>query len=126
MYRDPLPDAPDGRLVILQEAIGDCQVPNMTTEMLARAIGVNLMTPSDTAVYGLPTITSPTTEPALGQVLMPDRLADYTPPEENIPPTEDNGVHSDMCFLPNVLDQVTHLLHTGEIIQYCNGPCDPD
>jgi hypothetical protein len=34
-FRDPLPDAPPGRRIILQEAIGDCQVPNFATRILA-------------------------------------------------------------------------------------------
>ena len=34
-----LPDAPRDRRIVLQEAIGDCQVPNLSTRMLARAFG---------------------------------------------------------------------------------------
>jgi len=48
------------------------------------------------------------------------------PPDDNTPPLTDNGVHSDMVFLPHVMDQVKHFLATGEIVQYCDGPCDPD
>ena len=126
LYKDPLPDSPPDRTVLLQEAIGDCQVPNLTTEMLARAIGVNLMTPSIYDVFGLGTVTSPTTESALVQYHLVEQTKVYMPPAENVPPTQENMVHSDMCFLPHVVDQVFHFGLTGEIVQPCDGPCDPD
>ena len=126
MFYEPLPDAPENRAVILQEAIGDCQVPNMTTEMLARIIGVKQIVPPIYYIPGLETVASPTTESIIGQYYLVDQVMIYSPPEENIPPTQDNGVHFDMIFLPNVLDQVKHFLLTGEIVQYCDGLCDPD
>ena len=125
MFKDPLPDAPAGRAVVLQEAIGDCEVPNMTTEMLARAIGVKLMTPSIDAVFGLDEVASPATDSAMSQYELVDHLG-YTPPDENVPPTEDNGVHTDMCFLDNALDQVLEFETTGQDEQFCSGPCDPN
>jgi hypothetical protein len=35
-FARPLPDAPRDRRIVLQEAIGDCQVPNLATRILAR------------------------------------------------------------------------------------------
>ncbi|AKT39244.1 hypothetical protein [Chondromyces crocatus] len=125
MFREPLPDAPPGRLVVLQEAIGDSQVPNLTTEILARAMGVKQLSPPVYDVFGLEQVTSPTTSSALAQY----RMANYdkpAPPEENLPPSEDNGVHHDMNFLPNVHQQIFQLWLGGEIRQFCDGPCDPD
>ncbi|HPM78950.1 MAG TPA: hypothetical protein PK961_17815, partial [bacterium] len=126
MFKDPLPDAPANRAVVLQEAIGDCQVPNMTTEMLARAIGLDLMTPSIYPVFGLDELTSPTTASALVQYELTDRTANYMPPTNNTPPLQDNGVHTYMCFMDNVLEQVLNFALNGELVQYCTGPCDPD
>jgi len=126
MFKDPLPDAPANRAVVLQEAIGDCQVPNMTTEMLARAVGLDLMTPSIYPVFGLNELTSPTTASALVQYELTDRTANYMPPTNNTPPLQDNGVHTYMCFMDNVLEQVLNFALSGELVQYCTGPCDPD
>ncbi|NLH50632.1 MAG: hypothetical protein GX444_18810 [Myxococcales bacterium] len=127
MFREPLPDAPAGRQVLLQEAIGDCEVPNLTTEMLSRSIGVELMTPSIHPVFGLDEVTSPVTAGGiLTQYDLVDLTQQYMPPESNIPPEVDNGVHTDMCFQTNVLEQVATFTQTGQVVQYCAGPCDPD
>ncbi len=126
MFRDPPPQAPATRQILLQESIGDCQVPNLTTEMLARAIGVPLVTPSIYDVYGLETVNSPTLESALVQYHMVEQEQANPPPAENIPPSVDNGVHSDICFMDHVFDQVFHFIENGEIIQYCTGYCDPE
>ena len=125
LFVDPLPDSQPDRTVIFQEAIGDSQVPNMCTEMLARARNIKLLTPAPTEVYGLDTIEAPTTESVLVQYKL-DNWDDPEPPSTNVPPSSDNGVHSDMVFLPHVLQQASVFLDTGVVQQYCDGPCDPD
>jgi len=125
LFEEPPPDAPDTRIVVFQESIGDSQVPNMCTEMLARARDVKLMSPSVTDVFGLEKTQSPTTGSVLVQYRL-DNWDDPAPPEVNVPPEKDNGVHSDMVFLPNVMEQVAHFLKTGEVKQFCEGACDPD
>lgn len=124
MFKSPLPDAPKDRRVILQEAIGDSQVPNMTSELLARAMGVSLLTPSVTPVYGLPEVTGPTTSSVLVQYQLPD-FDNPLPPDSNTPPSDENGVHHAMNFLSNVHTQIAALFFTGEIPHTCDGPCDP-
>ena len=125
MFKHPLPDAP-ARTVVLQESIGDSQVPNLVTELLARAIGVKQMTPPIYDVFGLDAATSPATDSVLDQYYMVDQVQADPPPENNTPPQSDNGVHSGMVFLPNVMEQVLHFVATGEVVQYCDGLCDPD
>ncbi len=114
------------RTVLLQEGIGDCLVPNVTTDLLARAFGASALTPSTSAAYGLPTVTAPATTSVVAQYATPTSLARYTPPTDNTVPAMDNGVHSDTVTLPNVLHQVATFLETGRIEQYCTGICDPD
>lgn len=125
MFERPLPDAPKDRIVILQESIGDSQVPNITSEILARALGVKAMTPNDHEVFGLETVTSPTTS----SVLTHYRLANYNmppPSEQDLPPAKDNDVHHAMNFLPNVHQQIGKLFFEGKVEQFCTGACDPD
>ena len=126
LFTDPLSDAPAGRTVLLQEAIGDSQVPNMTTEMLARAIGVTQMTPPIYSVPGLDPVTSPSTESTLAQYYMVDQVLANPPPEDNTPPLTGNGVHFDAIVMDHVMQQSIHFLLNGEIVQYCDGLCDPD
>lgn len=125
LFDEPPVDAPSSRTVVFQESIGDSQVPNMCTEMLARARHVKLMSPSVHDVFGVEQATSPTTESVLVQYRL-DNWDDPAPPEINVPPSKDNGVHSDMVFLPHVLEQVSHFMSTGEVVQFCEGACDPD
>jgi hypothetical protein len=125
-FRDPLPDAPRDRRVVLQEAIGDCQVPNISTRMLARAFGVRQLTPAVEPVYGLMPTTSPGTASALAQYELPASLMRYSAPDTNLVPTMDNNTHSDSVSLPAALAQVRALLATGSVEQACMGTCNPD
>lgn len=125
MFKAPLPDAPKDRRVILQESIGDSEVPNMATDILARAIGVKAMNPNFYAVSGLQDVTSPASDSVVSQY----RLEGYDmplPPKENIAPGKDNDVHHAMNFLPNCHQQIAELFFTGDATQYCSETCDPD
>ncbi|MBI4508125.1 MAG: hypothetical protein HY698_00725 [Deltaproteobacteria bacterium] len=126
MFKRPLPDAPPDRKVILQEAIGDSQVPNMATEMLARAIGIRAMAPLIEDIFGLETVTSPSSESVLVQYHLAEDIAGNYPPRTNVPPETDNGAHYRMPFRANVLEQVSHFMETGEVSLFCEGACDPD
>ena len=126
LQRRPLPDAPAERRVILLEAIGDCQVPNLTTHMVARSIGLAQLGPVVEPVWGLETVEGPTTRSVLAQILQPEALARYTPPENNVLPTRENGTHADIVRLEPAIQQLVHLLETGMIEQFCEGACDPD
>ncbi len=125
MFREPPPGSPTERAVLLQEAIVDCQVPNLTTEMLARALRIGQIGPAVEDVFGLERVGSPARGSALVQYDLLTRST-YRPPEQNTLPEKDNGVHTDVCFQPQVLEQVGHFLETGEIIQYCEGSCNPN
>jgi len=83
LYGDDLAD----RAVLWQESIGDEQVPNRTTELLARAAGAVQMTPSVYAVEGLEQSDAPTA-PALVQFDPELPL----PPDVNRP-AERTGAH---------------------------------
>ncbi|MBI5491052.1 MAG: hypothetical protein HY905_27220 [Deltaproteobacteria bacterium] len=126
LFQEPLPDAPAGRRVLVQESIGDSQVPNMTTEMLARGLALKQLSPANSEIYGLEQLAPPAHESAIAQYYLREQADANFPPESNVPPASDNGVHSDMCFLPNVMQQVVEFLFTGTISQFCDGPCDPD
>jgi len=122
---NPLPDSPSARTVVIQESIADCQVPNLTTELLARAYGVPEVTPDIVPIFGLATISTPTTKSALSQFKLTSDVAKYTPPTSNVTPTTDNGAHFDLAFQAPVLAEVATLLTTGSIVQSCGdgGAC---
>ncbi len=68
---------------LLQEAIGDEQVPNMTTRALARSIGLSQIGPVVEPVWGLDTVMAPLPPGSSGYVqLDPERPL---PPDTNTP-----------------------------------------
>jgi hypothetical protein len=125
MLKEPMPGAPE-KNVLLLEAIGDSQVPNLTTEMLARALGVKLLTPSHDALVGIESVGHPTRSPALAQYYLPQYVDGSMPPDTNVPQSTDNGAHFNLNKLPNVQEQIQHFIETGEVEQYCSAECRPD
>ncbi|MFM2247869.1 MAG: hypothetical protein RL071_3944, partial [Pseudomonadota bacterium] len=90
------PDYPDraAPTVILQEGIGDVQVPNLATNILARRLGAAHLEVAGDTIGGLSTTPSPAVGAVvLTAVTLPENLADYTPPESNLIPERDNNVH---------------------------------
>jgi hypothetical protein len=125
MFKDPLADTPKNRVVLLQESIGDSQVPNLATDILVRAMGAKLLGPAFYEPVGVPVVSAPTTEPVVTQFRMQGWDMPF-PPETNLPPASDNNVHHDMNFLPSAQAQIGAALLQGNIILPCEGTCDPD
>ncbi|NOY25610.1 MAG: hypothetical protein GXP62_07025 [Oligoflexia bacterium] len=63
---------------------------------------------------------------ALTQILLPDSVAEYMPPEQNTIPTQNNNVHSDAITTDVAMSQVLTLVETGTVVNPCDGACDPD
>ncbi len=130
-YSDPaglargLADDPS-KVVLLQEAVGDVQVANVSTDVLVRSMGAHHLVEAPRAIPGVATTAAPSVGPALTQFVLPDNLDAYTPPEDNTVPTQENGVHGQGPSSEEAVGQALHLLATGEIIHPCDGPCDPD
>jgi hypothetical protein len=108
-----------GRPLLYQEAIGDNQVPNLTTELLARSSGTPLAAPSVTQPWALETTTLPRTGPVLVQF---DPQTDAIPPGNR--PASNTQAHNIPRTWAGTLDQVEGYLRTGVIEHHCgDGPC---
>ena len=114
------------KVVLLQEAVGDVQVPNLSTDLLVRAMGAHHLDEAPRPIPGVAVEVGPTTGPALTQVVLPDALKAYTPPESNVVPDEENGVHGDGPTTDASLWQALTLLGEGLATHPCDGPCDPE
>jgi hypothetical protein len=121
--KSPLPDSPSSRTVVIQESIDDCQVPNLTTEILARTYGVPEITPNIVPIYGVGSVKSPTNHSALSQFELQSDVAKYVPPTTNVLPTMDNGAHFDLAFQLQAVEEVSTLFNKGQIEQDCSGAC---
>ena len=128
---DPFPGVTP-KSVLLVEAFGDHQVPNVSTEVLARTIGAAVRKPAldpgrsldVEPMWGIDELEAfPTTRPVLS-------VWDYgTPasPTVNLPPKPpEHGTdpHDAGSSEPGVMLQAIAFLHSGEIIDPCDGgPC---
>lgn len=113
-----------GRSILWQEAMGDEQVPNMTTEALIRTVGAPMLVPSIEAPYGIDTASGPLGpdsaalmqyDPQLGRPVNANRPAEVTGAHHYIRGTEE--VHAQIeAFLADGAE--------GTIIHPCGDqPC---
>ena len=114
---DPVSYAADlqGMNLLFQEAIGDNQVPNISSEVLWRSMGVPLAAPFSNQPFGFATTTLPATGPVVVQ---------YDPqlgvPAEENRPAPDTGAHNAPRLWPGCASQTAHALSNGgEVVHYC-------
>jgi len=114
-----------GRCALWQESIGDDQVPNLTTESLARGTGATLLLPSVTTPWGIPTGAAPLSGPAVAQ-FDPER---GVPPDINRP-AEQTGAHGVPRLWNGTMEQTLRFLDPtdpGVVEHFCGeGPCTAD
>jgi hypothetical protein len=117
VLRDPLPGVSPKR-VLLQEGLGDAQVPNLATRALVRSMGLSLLGAPVEAVFGV------------GQVLMSSESAyvqydigqQPRPGDTNVPPEKDNGVGRSIPRIEAAKTQLDAFLREdGRVIDTC-GP----
>lgn len=119
---DPFPGTPSHR-VMLFEGIGDHQVPNLSTELLARSIGASYLGPANQDLYGLPPVDGPLTS---GNALIDLSYGLPANPTANVPMEEGDDPHGSVFFEPATQASLFTFLTTGEAANACDGACDPD
>jgi hypothetical protein len=97
--------------------IGDSLVTNISTEMVAREMGIDLLGPSVKTVWNLPAKPGP----VQNGIVVYDEHPTPMPSDLNIPPAKDNGTHSGVNRNPSALRQVEAFLLQDQIIQTCGG-----
>ncbi|HEY3801654.1 MAG TPA: hypothetical protein VGL61_03570 [Kofleriaceae bacterium] len=125
-YTDPATFAPHiaaPKQVLVQEGIGDSQVTNLATRVLARELnlpGLDL----EQQVYGI----TAGTAPLASAYTQYDIMATPQPPGTDSPPSADDGVHETIRELVPVESQLkSFLAPDGMVIDVCNGaPCTCD
>jgi len=76
--------------ILMWYSLGDCLVSNITTEMVARTMGIDVISPSVKEPWGL----SAKPGPLVNGINVFDEHPTPLPPTTNIPPVKDNGTHS--------------------------------
>jgi hypothetical protein len=146
MTRDPLPNTPR-HTVLLHEAFGDHQVPNIATETLARLVGARLRTPAldpgrslDTRpFYGIQPVPrypwtgntlvvfdiGPLRPAGCGVAGSPGCLGTPAAPTTNQPPTVGVNPHAVTLLESSAIEQfVSFLAPNGAFVNNCGArPC---
>jgi hypothetical protein len=106
--------------LLLQEGIGDAQVTNLATEVLARELGVGGLD-LEQPVYGITAQTAPLASAYTQYDITPSPL----PPTGDTPSGSDNGVHETIRELVPVEQQIkAFLAPSGMVTDVCSGaPC---
>jgi len=99
---------------------GDCEVPNLASLFQARSIGLPLLTPSVQAPYGLTGMDGP----LQNALVIMDEHPDPLPPTTNELFGYDNVAHENLRRRAATVQQIDHYFTTGEITNFCTGPCD--
>ncbi|MBA3821242.1 MAG: hypothetical protein H0X17_20325 [Deltaproteobacteria bacterium] len=124
VIKDPLFGNPV-KTILMWYAVGDCLVSNLTTEMVAREMGMPMLSPTVKPAWGLPLAAGP-----LGNgVTLYDEHPTPLPLDTNVPPGEDNGTHSGVNRNPAALRQVEQFLLQNVVVDECKldgapAPCD--
>ena len=106
--------------VLIQAAIGDCSVPTIGAQVMARSYGATLIEPYQREVFGL----EPQSTPFEGSAYVewdfgvPDSDGPY--PAE-LP--EDRNPHDDLRNQPEAMQQIHTFLSEGVVEHYCEGAC---
>jgi hypothetical protein len=110
------------RHLLFQQAVGDSAVTNVASEVVARTMGIPLLTPSVRTPFGAIGMGAPLES---GWVIV-DEMPTPLPPETN-GPTQTNPTHVTMRREPAVREQIRRFLRPGGLVeQTCDGVCDPN
>ena len=118
---EPLPGAPTHR-VLLQVAREDSQVHNQVSFLLGRSIGASLMVPTPREVWGFDT----QPYPYEGNAVVEYDFNKPPNPNPTAPAPAKHDTHGDLRVLPAGQAQLLRVLETGEVINPCDGACDPE
>lgn len=114
-----------GRSILWQESIGDDQVPNLTTELLMRSVGVPLGSPGVTTPYDIDTVALPAVAPLFTQ-FDPLRGA----PADTNRPSDVTGAHGAPRLWEGTKAQTLAFFAAGSegtVTHFCGGePCTAD
>lgn len=119
-----LGDEPFEREILAQIGIGDSFVPWLASEMWRAATGLSIGTPTPFELLPFNAIALPTEDDAV--VYFDFGLEDPLPGTFSEIPPSDATVHSGVRESSAGQEQVDIFIRTGEIVDTCDGLCDPE
>jgi hypothetical protein len=125
LIREALPGMKADRRVLMQAGLGDVEVPNIGTFFHARMLGLPLLEPAPSAVFGLEAATGPIVGSAFA---LYDFGVDLDAAYRKAEPADfETPVHDHLKEQPAVLEQWKRFFREeSSISSACAGPCDPN
>ncbi|MFH1465506.1 MAG: hypothetical protein ABIO70_14050 [Pseudomonadota bacterium] len=116
-----LGDGTPTKRVLVQDAVGDAQVPTIGAQLSARAWGASLVTPATRPVWGLTE-----REPPFEGSAFVEFGYDVEEPVTAEPCSSETDTHEDARREYAGQEQVALFLEEGIVDHFCDGACDPD
>ncbi len=116
---DPVGWVPElqGATFLLQESIGDEQVPNLTTEIIARSTGLPLLSPAVTAPFGIASTAAPLPSDSRALVQFDPQVG---LPADGNRPAEFSGAHAGpRLWLGTRHQTLDYLLGGRVVVHHC-------
>jgi hypothetical protein len=101
-------------------SVGDCAVPNLASEYQARSMGLPLLAPAVKTPHGF----TATVGPLPSAFVIMDEQPEPLPPITNETFNYDNVAHENLRRRAATIQQIQRFVDTGEIVNFCDGPCD--
>jgi pimeloyl-ACP methyl ester carboxylesterase len=114
VLHDPLPGVP-AKTILIWYTMGDCLVTNISTELIARTMGIDMLAPNVKDVWHL----TPKAGPLVSGINVYNDHPTPLPPDTNVPPVQDNGTHSGINRKPSALREVEKFLLEDTVVQTC-------
>jgi hypothetical protein len=117
-----LVDSPPGipsKRILSQIALGDAQVHVEGSRYQARSLELSSLSPTVRPVWGVPERSAPFD----GSGYVEYDYGVPEPPGVNLPPAKATDTHECVRRTREAQLQVAHFLKTGEVRNFCNGPC---
>jgi hypothetical protein len=119
VLHDPLPGVP-AKTILIWYTMGDCLVTNITTELIARTMGIDMLAPNVKDVWHL----TAKPGPLVSGINVYNDHPMPLPPDTNVPPAVDNGTHSGINRKPSALREVEKFLLEDTVVQTCGTGSD--
>lgn len=125
LLNDMYPKSPANRHILMQNAIGDHLVNNLSSDLVSRAAGIKMLEGASAPIWGIDTIAGPADD---ALVNVDYKLAELPgvycklPPEDQMP-----EVHEEVRRNAKIKAQLNAFFQpNGMITNTCEGVCDPE
>jgi hypothetical protein len=120
--RDNLLPGTPAHEVLLLVSIGDHQVSTLGAHIMARAIGARNLRPTNRAPFGIEEVDGPAT----GSGMIEFDFGLPAEPLENVPMSEGQDPHGRLREIDAAFRTSAQFFRTGELVNLCDGACDPN